>query len=207
MKKLLITVLVLLAILTWRDWNRREIVHPPGVLVPGSPRQTELVGLVPISIDDYRLSPRARLQIRARVLSRKNYSWGNEADLSPLDLALGWGAMSDQAVLDRIEITQSSRWYFSRYEYPAPLPDGVMIRHSGNMHMIPSDAWVEKKLKKIRKGDIVRLEGLLVDIDHDSGFYWRTSLTREDSGAGACEILYVESIVIEDPDQLADEPF
>ena len=203
MKKILITVLVLLAILAWRDWNRREIIHPPGVLVPGNPRQTELVGALPIPVDDYRLTPRARLQIRARVLSRENYRWGSEADLSPLDLALGWGAMSDQAVLDRIEITQGSRWYFTRYQHPAPLPDDVMIRHSGNMHMIPSTAWVEKELKKIRKGDIVRLDGLLVDIDHDSGFYWRTSLTREDSGAGACEILYVETIQIENPDQAA----
>lgn len=203
MKKVLITALVLLAILAWRDWTQREISHPPGVLVAEAPQQVLLEEAVPVALGDYRLTPRARFEIRARVLSREGYSWGTEADLSPLDLALGWGVMSDQSVLDRIQVTQSSRWYFTRYELPPPVAEAAMIRHSGNMHMVPSSSYVKKALKKIRKGDVVRLEGLLVDVDHDSGFHWRTSLSREDSGAGACEILYVEEIEILAPDALA----
>ncbi|MDT8320387.1 MAG: hypothetical protein RQ826_07650 [Xanthomonadales bacterium] len=201
MKKILIAALVLLAILAWRDWARREIVHPPGVLVAEVPRQVLLEKAAPMVHGGYRLTPRARFEIHARVLSRADYGRGIEADLSPLDLALGWGVMSDQSVLDRIRVTQSSRWYFTRYELPPPVADAAMVRNSGNMHMVPSSKHVEKALKKIRKGDVVRLEGLLVDVDHDSGFYWRTSLSREDSGAGACEILYVEAIEF-----LAPEP-
>lgn len=197
-KKIFIAALVLLAGLALRDWTMREIVHPPGILVPERPRQVDLQNSPVINIDSYRLQPRADFQIRARVLSREDYSWGSEADLSPMDLALGWGAMSDQAVLDRIKIRQGSRWYYTRYELPAPIPDQAIIQNSGNMHMIPADDRVRKKLKKVRRGDIVQLHGQLVDIDGESGWRWRTSLTRNDTGGGSCEIVYLQDIWVEE---------
>jgi hypothetical protein len=65
------------------------------------------------------------------------------------------------------------------------------------MHMIPAQDWIWKKLKGVRVGDIVRLQGKLVDIDHPSGWHWRTSLRRDDTGGGSCEIMYLEDIEIE----------
>jgi len=197
MKKTLYFLLVLAAVLAWRDWAQREIVHPPGILVREAPKQYAIDDPGPIMLDGYRLSRRAGFEIRARVLSRENYHWGSESDLSPMDLALGWGAMSDQQNLDRIAISQSGRWYYTRYEYPAPLADGEIITHSGNVHMVPSSGRVRKQLKKVRKGDVVQLKGYLVDVDHESGFYWRTSLRRDDTGGGSCEILYVVAAEIE----------
>lgn len=198
MKRALFLILAVAAIFAWRDWRQREILHAPGVLVPELPAQVAPAGAQPLEIEGYRLTPRAGFDIRARVLAREDYYWGTESDLSPVDLALGWGLMSDQAVLDRIEISQSSRWYFTRYQLPAPIPDREIIRHSGNMHMIPADAYVRSQLKKIRTGDIVHARGLLVDIDHPSGFRWRTSLSRDDTGGGSCEIFYLEQIRIEE---------
>ena len=190
-------LLFLLILLAWRNWESRAIEHAPGVLVPETPRQTEPGDSRPIRVDGVVLTPRADFRIRARVLSRENYYWGDDAELAPVDLALGWGVMSDQAVLDRIEITQGGRWYFTRYEYPAPLTDQDIIRHSGNMHMIPANDWVRDKLKSIRPGQLIQARGRLVDVDHESGFYWRTSLTREDTGGGSCELFYVEQLFIE----------
>jgi hypothetical protein len=197
MKRLLIVVLVLAALFAWRDWNRRDIVHPPGILIAEQPRQVAMAGVQSLELEGYRLTRRARFEIRARVLSREDYRWGTEADLSPMDLALGWGVMSDQAVLDRIKITQGSRWYFTRYELPAPIPDREIIRHSGNMHMVPAGSSVLRELRKVRSGDIVRASGYLIDVDHGSGFRWRTSLSRNDTGGGSCEIFYLEKFEIE----------
>ena len=197
-KTVLIAVLALLAVMIWRDWSMRDITHYPGVLVPEWPDQNLVDGELLAEIDDYRVLPRAEFQIRARVLSREDYRWGTEADLSPMDLALGWGVMSDQSVLDQISIEQRSRWYFTQYDYPAPISDQQIIQNSGNMHMIPSRPWLEKELKKIRIGDIVQLNGYLVDVETDSGWAWRTSLSRNDSGNGACEIVYLESVIIEE---------
>ena len=197
LKRILFVVLVLLAGLAYRDWSLREIEYPPGVLVSEVPTQVNVRGLASVTMDGYELTPRAKFEIRARVLSRKDYSWGTEADLSPVDLALGWGVMSDQAVLDRIEISQGSRWYYTRYELPAPISDKEITQNSGNMHMVPAQNRIRKKLKEVRVGDIVRLRGTLVDIDHPSGWYWRTSLSRDDTGGGSCEIVYLEEIEIE----------
>ena len=196
-KKILFVVLVLLAGMAYRDWSLREIEYPPGVMVTELPKQIDVRGLRSITLNEYELTPRAEFEIRARVLSRKNYNWGTEADLSPVDLALGWGLMSDQAVIDRIEISQSSRWYYTRYQLPAPISDAEIIQNSGNMHIIPAQSRIEKKLKQVRVGDIVRLRGRLVDIDHPSGWHWRTSLSRDDTGGGSCEIVYLEDIEIE----------
>jgi len=197
MKRMLYLLVILAVLFGWRDWTHREILHPPGVLVAGPPRQLTPGDAQPFQFEGYRLNPRARFELRARVLSRENYRWSEGADLSPVDLALGWGAMSDQAVLDRIRISQGGRWYYTRYEQPAPLPDREIIRQSGNMHIIPADALVRKRLQAIRRGDIVHARGYLVDAAHESGFRWHTSLSRDDSGNGACELFYVERLEIE----------
>ena len=197
MKRVLLVLLLVAVVAAWRDWNRREIVHPPGVLVPEAPRQIAPDHAGPILLDGYRLTPRAGFRIRARVLSREDYWLGAEADLSPVDLALGWGAMSDQAVLDRIDISQGNRWYFTRYQPPGPLSDRDIVRLSGNMHILPADRAVKAQLKRIRRGHVLRARGYLVDVEHESGFRWTTSLSREDSGQGACEIFYVEQLSLE----------
>jgi len=197
MKRALYLLLLLAMVLAWRDWSRREIVHPPGVLVPEAPRQQSPGPAKAFRLEDYRLTPRALFELRARVLSREDYRWDAGADLAPVDLALGWGAMSDQAVLDRIEISQGARWYFTRYDDPPPLAARDIIRQSGNMHLVPANPTILARLKQVRRGDVVWLRGYLVDAEHESGFRWHTSLSREDTGDGACELFYVERIIIE----------
>ena len=39
---------------------------------------------------------------------------------------------------------------------------------------------------------------MLVDVEMPNGALWRTSLSRTDTGAGACETVYVERIEIRD---------
>ena len=197
MKKWLYVLAILAAVMAWRDWIRGPIEHPPGVLVPQAPIQGSEDRGAPLMLGAFTLTPRAEFQLRARVLGRKDYRWGAVSELSPMDLALGWRAMSDQAVLDRIEVRQGARWYFTRYELPAPLSDREIVLNSGNMHMIPATDRIRSDLRRIRNGDVVRIEGFLVDVDRADGFRWRTSLTREDTGDGSCEIVYLERLYIE----------
>ena len=186
--------LAVLAIFAWRDWSHRAIEHPPGVLVSVPPLQTGITSATLVQQGEFQLQPRAEFRLMARVLSTRRYRWGREADLSPVDLALGWGPMSNQTVLDEIDITQGNRWYFTRFDLPAPLPESDIIRNSGNMHMVPAESWIEKELLALRAGDVVQLDGYLVDAQHLSGFKWRTSLTRDDTGNGSCELFYVTSV-------------
>ncbi len=64
------------------------------------------------------------------------------------------------------------------------------------MHMIPADENVRRALLAVGTGDRVRVHGLLVDARRADGFYWNSSLTREDTGPGACELVYVEELQI-----------
>ena len=195
-RKLFIISIGILAYLLVRDWEHKPITHPPGVLAATKPVQVN-VQATNFAMHDYQLTKKARFEIRARVLGSERYYLNREADLSPIDLALGWGVMSDQGLLDQLEISQSSRWYRWRYEQSIPVSDQQIIISSSNMHMIPATDFVERSIMKLREGDLVVLQGYLVDVDHESGWRWRTSMTRTDTGAGACEIVYVESVIVE----------
>jgi hypothetical protein len=39
------------------------------------------------------------------VLSVERYRTGREAEISPVDFALGWGSMSDDAVTSKLDIS------------------------------------------------------------------------------------------------------
>ena len=143
---------------------------------------------------DYAIKALAEFDIEARVLSKELYGSGREADLSPVDLALGWGAMSDSEGLSALTISQRNRFYFYRWEDQPPRPPAEIASHSANMHMIPANAQIEKILKEVRPGQIVRLRGKLVAVSAMDGWRWQSSLTREDTGAGACELVRVESV-------------
>ena len=194
--RILIFSVIALCYLVIRDWDSKPIEHPPGILVAEKPQQADLQPSV-FKLDDYQLTRKASFEIRARVLSKEPYYLNRTADLSPIDLALGWGVMSDSAVLNKIDISQSSRWYRTKYELPSPIPEQQIIFNSSNMHMIPASKSIERSLKKLRKGDIVLIQGYLVDVDHDSGWYWRSSMSRNDTGDGSCELVFVESMSVE----------
>lgn len=174
------------------------IIHPPGILARAEPQQVNYITpQPPIKKDGWTLKPLATFSLEARVLSAKHYTDDFTAPLSPTDLALGWGRMSDSSVLDKIDITQGNRFYRWRYWGDAPLPEKEIKAHSANMHIIPADDAVADKLHSLRKGAVVRLAGSLVEASHPKGDKpWTSSLTRDDAGEGACEIILVKSLIV-----------
>lgn len=199
MRKLLLGAVLLLVLLGAMSHWRHRPLHPlPGVLAPDAPEQVDLDHGAQLQHDDVTLTTRAHFDITARVLSRKDYSWGADAELIPEDLALGWGRMSDSDVLAKIDITQSDRFYYWHVK-EFPIPRREIETSSANMHMIPADAGVLQELKEVRPGEVVHIEGFLVDASRADGWHWNTSMTRDDVGAGACELVYVESLGIVTP--------
>jgi len=169
-------------------------LHPPsGVLAPDEPIQGPPTNPEPWIFRDHRLVSLASFDIKARVLSRERYRFDRAAELSPIDLALGWGRMSDSAVLDQIKIRQDGRWYY--WSTPRfPIPADEISSHSANMHMIPGDAHVRDQLLDVREGQVIRLQGQLVQAEGRDHWKWRSSLSRTDTGDGACEVIWVESV-------------
>ena len=168
---------------------------PPAVVPGDAPLQSPVPSdLAPFRLQVATLTPLAGFSVDARVLSREDYHTGREADLSPTDLALGWGAMRDDAVLSRLDISQSGRWYHYAWRGDPPLPPDDIARSSANMHLIPANTNVADALHRVRRDDRVRIDGWLVEADAPDGWHWRSSLTRDDSGDGACEVIYVCAI-------------
>lgn len=151
-------------------------------------------GIGPVRLEAGTLTPLAAFRVDARVLSREDYSMGREADFSPTDLALGWGRMREDAVLDRLDIEQGGRWFRYRWQGEPPIPVEEIVRSAANMHLIPADATAARALARVRAGDRVEVAGWLVRAEGPDGWRWQSSLTREDSGDGACELIYACSI-------------
>jgi hypothetical protein len=165
---------------------------PPRAAFDAAPLQSPLPASLPaFRLEVATLQPLAGFSVDARVLSREDYHVGRETDLSPTDLALGWGRMRDSAVLSQLSISQASRWYEYRWHGTPPLPPSEIAQSSANMHMIPSDAEVAAALHRVRTGDHVRIDGWLVEATEPDGWRWRSSMTRDDTGDGACEVIYV----------------
>ena len=168
---------------------------PPSVAALGTPLQSRVPSeLAPFRLRPATLQPLAGFSIDARVLSRRDYDAGRESDLSPTDLALGWGRMRDDGVLSRLDISQSGRWYRYRWSDAPPISVDEIVRSSANMHVIPANDGVARALARVREGDRVRMDGWLVEADAPDGWTWRSSTTREDSGEGACEVVYACSL-------------
>ena len=165
---------------------------PPRVARGEPPLQSDTPRSLALpAIGDGTLSPLAGFSVEARVLGREDYHMGREATFSPTDLALGWGRMADDTVLAQLDISQGGRWYRYRWQDRPPIPPQEIVRSSANMHMIPANDSVATALARVRRGDRVRIDGWLVRADAADGWRWQSSLTRDDTGNGACEVVYV----------------
>jgi len=99
--------------------------------------------------------------------------------------------MSDERVLKHLSIRQTNRFYIWSASV-LPIPEQEIIVSSANMHLIPADKGIGDAIGRVRVGQIVTMGGYLVRVDSRDGWHWTSSLTRTDSGAGACELVWVE---------------
>lgn len=169
---------------------------PPSRLADAEPRQKRLLIPKTVKKKDFSFSLTHEFDVHALVLSKKNYGSDAESKISPVDLALGWGPMSSPNPLKTIRITQGGRFYRFRYDNTPPILHSAIELNSANMHMVPANDDIEKTLKSVRKGDVVRIKGYLMNASRSDGWKWRSSTTRSDTGGGACEVVYVEHIDI-----------
>jgi hypothetical protein len=188
-----------LAVLLFLFFENRPSPYPPGVLVPREPDQYPTVART-WTKNGFRITALASFRLEALVLSTERYWSDPGSAISPVDVALGWGPMSDTAAALRVRISQSSRFYWYRGGVGITLDE--VAAHSANMHMIPSDDQIESRLKSLRRGDVASLRGFLVEAEGPNGNKWRSSLTRTDRGGGSCELVWVEEASRVPPESL-----
>lgn len=145
----------------------------------------------------YRIVPRFRWDESARVVSERSYRFAKGAALIPHDLALAWGPVAFRPYLGRLHFTQFSRFYMWGTS-DRSLDRRTIVTHSANTHVIPGDPRLADALACVARGDDVRLEGWLVDVEgiDEPDFRWKTSVSRDDEGPGGCETVFLARLTI-----------
>jgi len=156
---------------------------------------------------EYELTPLYQYTISGLVVHKLDYTFFSiykRDSVFPLDLCMIWGENTKSKVYQSksVQFSQDARFCFYRWQ------GKITFDHTAfsNNHLVLNNAALEKKMKKISTGDQVEIKGKLVNIKAtnlgEAGtfdpevFEWNSSTDREDTGAGACETIYVESIKI-----------
>jgi hypothetical protein len=188
-------LLMLVAILVaWVWWSHRAVHHAPGVLVADAPVQVAVPSGVIGEREGFELKAVAQYALRGRVLGTKRYYGGVQAPLVPIDVAVGWGKMSDQAIVDQLTLTMGNRVFFYEWRNQPPIPKDEIMRSAANNHVIAANAHIASAVRDLHIGQIVEMRGWLVDASGRGGFRWATSRQRDDNGNGACELFLVEEL-------------
>ena len=178
-------------------FRTKEIKQPPGILAPNKPIQKVMPIKKTWEKDDFLYTAIANFEINTRVLSIRSYGSDDLSEFCPLDIAAGWGQMSDQNIVDQIDIKQQHRWYvWSTKRFP--IPQEELEKSSANIHIIPSSEDIEDQFDDVIRGNIIFMKGYLVNVKSmENNREWKTSTKRNDTGSGACEILWLQEISIE----------
>ena len=167
--------------------------------------------------DIYALQPQAHYSISGMVVTKNTNFWFRDImrnqfdDICLMDLGIVWGDLAN----DRKELYK--HWKFKSHKtlgqarqlewrskppHNTPWTLGYVSSHISHTHLIPANYNVMGGLLRIKKNDIVTLDGYLVDIYTDkSELVARTSMSRTDTdptsrGSGACEDMYVKQVQI-----------
>ncbi|NPU83247.1 MAG: hypothetical protein HPY65_02075 [Syntrophaceae bacterium] len=150
------------------------------------------------------LVPVARYRIAAVVSSKRKYSSGWGAEVMPFDLALVWGRLTDPDIAKRLQIKHDNTrlaWFRIKGD-DSPVSFEYVMSHGSNNHLIPATGNLFRAIDRdVSVKDRIVLEGYLVNgegLIEGQTIRLKTSLTREDTDRGACEIFYVTSLRIGD---------
>jgi hypothetical protein len=67
---------------------------------------------------------------------------------------------------------------------------------SAKMHMVPANDAIADRIAEVTTGDLIALKGFLIQAEQGNGWKWRSSLTRSDTGAKSCELVWVDDFKI-----------
>ncbi len=166
----------------------------------------------------YSLLPQAKYSISGRVVAKNSNFWFRDImrstfdDVCLIDFGIVWGDLApDKKRLHKhmkfkshktLGQARSLEWRTKPPYNEVPWDFNYMSSHLSHTHMIPANANIMGGLLKIKKDDIVKIDGYLVDIyDSRAQIIARTSMSRSDTnassrGSGACEDLYVKQVQI-----------
>lgn len=172
---------------------------------PSGSKPTLLNEPLQVNIDPVELSPGvfalAHFSAEVLVLSTKKYPLDSNDVLSvvsPLDIAVAWSDAATPEARKAVELTQSERRYHWRARTRDMKKPGVgdFTKKSGNWHMVPADDDILGQLESLKPDQTVLIEGDLIQVFFQDGTFYKSSLVRDDTGDGACEIILTRKVSV-----------
>lgn len=181
----------------------RAVAHGEAIDVSREPRQTALpspaVEPVEFHGKSYLIEKHHRYEIAGEVLSVETYNVAFTSEFFDVDLGLIWGPRATD-LKQKYTFNQGGRWLF--WSSNGPVSDDerrYITAHISNNHLIPAEGRrnLFKAVRWPSRGDKVRITGYLVTIKNPAGgVVVASSTSRDDDGAGACEVIWVDEIQI-----------
>jgi len=159
-----------------------------------------IIPVLMLSGSKYSITPKAKYQISGMLVSKRHYLRGYMKHLSPYDYALIWGDVPQY--LEFLKFDQIVRFCLFKYKPGLPISVEYVGNHLSNNHLIPATKNIRKALGKPKRKDLITLHGYLVKVygqdKKGRTTTWNSSMNRTDDGNGACEIIYVTRLRIND---------
>lgn len=189
-------LLIILPIVVWKLWPDPAFVHTAGAAIKHPPTQTTIRGGKWWRHKNYTLTPLAEYQVEGVVLSKA----GNNdelSDVSPIDLVLGWGTMSDPQVIPTAHFQQAHRGFRVTFDQlPPDTPWSSLMNQFANFSVIFADAAAARQIAGVPVGKTVILKGKLVQVQLPNGLVWKSGTEAAGVTGGETRLIWVEQVTV-----------
>jgi hypothetical protein len=160
--------------------------------------------IVPYAGVDYRVEPLFDYELYGLVVSYRQHDgedsmhkWSND-HLNMADVCVVWSDTAFSPTLRKLD------FWNGIFTCNVSTRDSVAwanfkMDQLSNNHLISADPFIRDDVAAIRVGDQIRIKGSLARYGAVGGSLRGTSTTRDDTGNGACETIFVEDFEIVAP--------
>ena len=209
MKPTNIIIATSLTLLLVSFWNRNElprnIDYQPGTLnepsqapTPKEPFNTKFNDV------DYLIEPEYDYDLQGVVVSFRHHDKNSRMHLQAndhlnmMDVCVIWGGNATNRLIHKfdfwngvftcnVKTSDQEAW------------ESFSMNELSNNHLISDNEYIREDVSKIRIGDQIRVRGWLAGYKSPLGGIRGTSTTRDDTGDGACETIFVSKFDIVQP--------
>jgi hypothetical protein len=172
----------------------QEIVSGPKIsgANPETPLQDDLSARRSFRDGDFTIDVLAGYDIYGTVVHHESYHYDRLSSISSLDLGIAFGDfVRHPDLVNRFKFSQFDRFIYIKPKGGMPVDDWTRYTWQvSNNHLIFSNSQLAETVHAVAVGDRVRLKGYLIRAS-TANFAATSSLTRYDTGPGACEIVFV----------------
>lgn len=209
MKKILIVVIILLVIILISSMGNQKLKKENTIYTENknffeAPIQKEASGekeQIIIGGKEITIKKLYSYEVSGRVVQTyeyKDYYYGDETynTIAKKDVGIVWGNLVQDDILKNIKFSMNGarflKYTYRRGDWKKKL--GAPIKKlCSNNHLISDDETITSLIKQIKKNDYIKISGYLINA-YWGNSYLTTSISRDDEGNGACEVVYVTDI-------------